>query len=144
MRHNERMKLMEQKRAAKSFYAAIGAIALILTGCQNSSSTQAKPTAEPGGRIYDNASTLTTVQIGHKYRFNLLTHCGVEYLRFDGQMWKADTYLGDIAHNPPRDWPQPFALGYVTLANVSKLTFTLPGKTPVTFHVTVDQVPICS
>jgi hypothetical protein len=111
---------MGSQRGVNVFDAAIGAITLILTGCQNSSSTLATPTAAPGGPIYDNASTLTTAQIGQRYRFNLLTHCGVEYLRFDGQMWKADTYLGDVAHNPPPDWPQPFALGYVTLVHASE------------------------
>jgi hypothetical protein len=138
------MELMEQKGVAKIFYAVVGAIALILTGCQNSSSTQATPTAAPSGASYDNASTLTTAQIGHTYRFNLLTHCGVQYLRFNGHMWKADTYLGDAAHNPPPSWPNPFALGYVRLISASELTFTLSGKTQATFHVTADQVPLCS
>ncbi len=138
------MKLMERKRVVKVLYPAIGAIALILTGCQNSSSTQATPLAVPSGPIYDNASTMATAQIGHTYRFNLLTHCGVEYLRFDGHVWKADTYLGDSAHNPPPDWPSPFALGYVKLVDAAELTFTLSGKTPVTFHVTPDELPLCS
>jgi len=124
------MKFVGQVRNGLVSYFIMGAITSALTGCQSSSS-QATP-------------ALTSAKVGIPYSFNLLTHCGVEYLLFDGKAWKTDTPLGDGMGNPPPDWPSPFALGVVTLVNASQLTFTLPGRAPVQFHVTPENVPICS
>jgi hypothetical protein len=132
------------KRTPKRFYVLIGASVLILTGCQSASAPKTTPTPPASESIYDNASTLTTAKVGTSYRYNLLTHCGIEYLRFDAKEWKSNTHLGDGMGNPPPDWPNPFALGVVTLLNASQLTFTFPGKPPVQFHVTSENVPICS
>ena len=144
MRHNERMNLVEQKRVAKVFYAAIGAITLTLTGCQSPSSSRTAPTPSVSETIYDNASTMTTAKVGTLYRFNLLTRCSFQYLRFDGNVWKVNTHVGDGMGNPPPDWPSPFALGVVTLLNASLLTFTFPGKPSVQYHLTPEKLPICS
>lgn len=121
---------MGQVRSRSAFYIAMGAVTLTLSGCQSSSSPVTPP--------------LTNAKVGIPYRFELLTHCGVKYLPFNGKVWKAETPLGDGQGNPPRDWPNPFALGVVTLLNSTQLTFTLPGKAPVQFHVTLEKVPICS
>jgi hypothetical protein len=124
------------------FYVAIGAIALILSGCQNPSSHQATPAPPVSETVYSNSSTMTTAKVGSSYLFDLSTHCA-EYFRFDGYVWKADTSFGDGQGNAPRDWPSPVAQGVVKLLNASELTFTLPGKTPVQFHVTSEKLPGC-
>jgi hypothetical protein len=132
------------KRTSEMFYVAIGVSALLLTGCQSPSSPKATPTNSVSETIYDNASTLASAKVGTLYRYNLLTHCGIEYLRFDAKEWKTNTHLGDGMGNPPPDWPNPFALGVVTLLNASQLTFTFSGKPLVQFHVTSEIAPICS
>ena len=111
-------------------------------------SSTATPTASatepaPAAPVYDNSSSPAKAEIGVPYRFNLLTHCGVEYLRVDDRVWLAKTPLGDAAHNPPPGWPSPMALGTVELTASNALTFKLEGQPPVDFGVTGDALPLC-
>ena len=120
---------------SKMFYVVIGASALILVGCQSPPSPNSTPTPSVNETTYDNASTITTARVGISYRYNLLTHCGFEFLRFNGKVWKTVTHIGDGMGNPPPDWPNPFALGVVTLVSASELILTFPGKPSVRYQL---------
>jgi hypothetical protein len=39
------------------------------------------------------------VEAGHAYRFNLLTHCGIEWAYFGGHYWVPEPRV-----DPPSDW----------------------------------------
>ena len=39
------------------------------------------------------------VEVGHPYRFSLLTHCGIEWAYFNGRYWMPMPML-----DAPRDW----------------------------------------
>lgn len=133
------MRLLRLNGNTKVLLIGLAAMVLILGGCANSPST---PDISIGTKfMYDRKSTARTAEIGTAYRFELLTHCGVERLWFDGRTWKIDTPLSQDMNNPPPGWPNPIALGSVTLLNQSELTFTFSEKPPVLFRMTSEAMP---
>ena len=137
------MGLLRLNGNTKILLMGIVAMTLVLGGCTSSSSS---PDISLGTKtMYDRKSTIRTAEIGTPYRFELLTHCGVELLWFDGRTWKIDTPLSQDMHNRPPGWPNPFALGSVTLRNESELIFTFSDKPPVLFRITSESMPgICA
>ncbi len=132
------MRLLQFRSNTKILLMGIAAMVLLLGGDANSSLT---PNISIGTKsMYDHNSTVRTAEIGTSYRFNLLTHCGVEFLWFDGRSWKIDTPLSQDMVNPPPGWPNPFALGSVTLRNESELIFIFSEKPPVLFRMTSETV----
>ncbi len=136
------MSLLRFRGNTKILLMGIAAMVLLLGGDANSSLT---PNISIGTKsMYDHKSTVRTAEIGTPYRFNLLTHCGVELLWFDGRTWKIDTPLSRDVHNRPLGWPNPFALGSVTLRNESELIFTFSEEPPVLFRITSERIDISS
>jgi hypothetical protein len=110
----------------------------------NPTHTQAAAETPPTSPVYSNASTPTIAEIRVSYRYNLLTACGVRYLRFADQVWVADHPLGGPASNPPSGWPSPYALGTIRLTSRTELVFSLPPHPPVAFHAVPDPMPMCA
>lgn len=67
---------------------------------------------------------------GVAYRHRLYTHCGVEYLRFDGRWWRADPPLRDPV---PAGFGNPEQEGTVTLGSPDRLSFRGPLRQRVDF-----------
>ena len=67
------------------------------------------------------------VTAGVKYRFVLLTHCGLDYPTgpdFDGSFWDAaDATQRDKLTNPPPDFAQPEDVGYMILVSPDTAEF---------------------
>ncbi len=132
------MRLLRFRGNIKILLMGIAAMVLVLAGWVNLSSTRDISIGTKS--MYDLKSTVRTAEIGTPYRFNLLTHCGVEYLWFDGRRWKIDTPLSQDIRDRPPGWPNPFALGSVILLNESELIFTFSEKPPVLFRMTSDKI----
>jgi hypothetical protein len=95
----------------------------------------------PGGehpRIASDASA----RVGVEYRFELSTHCGVTYARFDRRWWEAAPPL-------PEDhdaWGRNVAWGTMTLLDDKMATFESDAGraatfVPVPLEMVVDGVP---
>lgn len=90
---------------------------LTLASCANSS-TDARPGA---GRVCGPDVETTPcgegVEEGVAYRYELLTHCGVEWAYLDGRYWIAAPRI-----KPPPDW-SPIESGTVTLLDEQQARF---------------------
>jgi hypothetical protein len=60
-------------------------------------------------------------EVGRSYRFNLLTHCGIEWAYFDGRYWVPRPRV-----DPPSDW-----------ANIEPGTMTLESRDGAVFAADV-------
>ena len=60
-------------------------------------------------------------EVGRAYRFNLLTHCGIEWAYFDGRYWVPRPRVG-----PPSNW-----------ANIEPGTMTLESRDEAVFAADV-------
>jgi hypothetical protein len=60
-------------------------------------------------------------EVGRPYRFNLLTHCGIEWAYFDGRYWVPRPRV-----DPPSDW-----------ANIEPGTMTLESREGAVFAADV-------
>lgn len=56
--------------------------------------------------------------VGSRYRFNLYTHCGVEFLHLDNDVWRAVTPLGGGNSPPISIWQGPEILTVVAADRV--------------------------
>jgi hypothetical protein len=79
--------------------------------------------------------------IGVAYPYELYTHCGIDELVFGGVWLKADTPLGDAAHNAPPGWGNPFQRGTMTLLSLSEAVFRDNLGHDVRFHVVAGAAP---
>jgi hypothetical protein len=78
-------------------------VAFLLAGCSALSSTGE---GEANNRVPLVCSSEHTqspcaggVEVGHAYRFNLVTHCGVEWAYFNGRYWEPRPKV-----HTPSDW----------------------------------------
>ena len=58
--------------------------------------------------------------------------------------WMSEHFVTSSHTYRSSDWPEPFALGVVTLLSASELSFTFPGKPSVQFQVTAEKLRICA
>jgi hypothetical protein len=80
---------------------------------QSFTATIANAVAYVPGRVRPAAGD-SPVQQGVFYRHTLMTHCGVEYARFDARWWQTSPrrYRADGTQaNPPSGWGNPFTSG---------------------------------
>jgi hypothetical protein len=80
------------------------------------------PTASPDGPREIGQDE--DARVGHPYRFNLYTHCGIETTWFDGRWWNAEPPQSDGNGNPPPGWGNPHQPGVVVLVTEDTLRFT--------------------
>ncbi len=64
------------------------------------------------------------VEIGRTYDLEIYVHCGVEWARFDGNMWQTER-LSD-GGNPPDGWGNPFHTGEMVMTDSESATFAGP------------------
>src|SRR5437588_12010288 len=64
-------------------------------------------------------------------RYQLYTHCGIEWARIKGTFWRAQHPVSDGSGNPPAGWGNPFQLGTLTFTNTKTARFTSPAGTVV-------------
>ena len=57
-------------------------------------------------------------------RFQLMTHCGIDHAIVRGVMYRADPFLDDGNHNPPKGWTNPYEVGVMTIEQDGTATFT--------------------
>jgi hypothetical protein len=64
-------------------------------------------------------------KVGIDYRYELPTHCGVEYAFFSGRWWRATPrlYEGDAKVNPPPGWGNPTEPGTMRLVSRGEARF---------------------
>ena len=76
-------------------------------------------------------------------RFQLMTHCGIDHAIVRGVMYRADPFLDDGNHNPPKGWTNPYEVGVVRIEPDGTATFT-SGELVAHFVQAPDYVPpIC-
>jgi hypothetical protein len=97
-------------------------ISLALTVVTLAACTDSTSDARPGvervcGPDVETAPCGKGVEEGVPYRFELLTHCGVEWAYLDGRYWIAAPKI-----NPPPDW-NPIQSGTITLVNEHEAKF---------------------
>jgi hypothetical protein len=74
--------------------------------------------------------------------YELYTHCGIEWAKIDGTMWRARPALSDGSGNPPPGWGNPSQKGTLTFVDTETAVFTSTAGT-VTFHRTRrDEPPV--
>lgn len=64
--------------------------------------------------------------------YDLLTHCGIYYTRFDGHWYYADP------PNPPGHWTNPIDQGTMTVIDQSTIVFTDPAGNRARFTTNPD------
>ena len=64
-------------------------------------------------------------EVGVSYRFQLPTHCGVEYAFFDDRWWNASTqlYENQARMDPPPGWGNPTEFGTMRLLSQDEAQF---------------------
>jgi hypothetical protein len=62
------------------------------------------------------------VEVGKKYGYVLLTHCGIVQAQIDGTLWVADPPLV-VGGNPPEGWENPMADGTLRLVSKDRAEF---------------------
>jgi hypothetical protein len=78
-------------------------------------------------------------------RYQLYTHCGIEWAKIDGTFWRAKHPLSDGSGNPPAGWGNPFQDGTLVFISPTTARFDSPVGS-VTFERTSRRQPplICS
>lgn len=66
-------------------------------------------------------------QVGVRYEYALMTHCGVDFIRFDGRWWEATPHLDDGNGNPPAGWDNGIQQGAIQLVSADELRFEASG-----------------
>jgi hypothetical protein len=89
---------------------AIAVTALTLAGCSHASDVRQGLDRVCGPDV-DAVPRGQGVEEGVQYRFELLTHCGVEWAYLDGRYWVAAPKI-----DPPSDW-SPVESGIITLVS---------------------------
>lgn len=77
---------------------------------------------EPGSLEAQPPPTGPGMEIGREYPYELYTHCGIEFARLDGRVFRTDP-IDDGSHNPPRDWGNPMQRGVITLTGADTAVF---------------------
>jgi hypothetical protein len=95
---------------------ALAVTALTLVGCSNGSDVR-QGVDRVCGPDADAAPCEEGVEAGVPYRFDLLTHCGIEWAYLDGRYWIAAPKI-----DPPSDW-SPVESGTITLVNENEARF---------------------
>lgn len=84
--------------------------------------------------------------VGVRYDYNLMTHCGVDFIRFDGRWWEAQPHLDDGNGNPPDGWDNGIQKGALRLESETALIFNATGDRELRFaEATITPTPqICA
>lgn len=69
----------------------------------------------------------TTPQVTVVPEYQLLTHCGIHYTRFDNEWYYADP------PNPQGHWPNPIDEGTLTVVDSETIVFTDPAGNRAVF-----------
>jgi hypothetical protein len=86
--------------------------------------------------------------MGVPYPFDLLTHCGIRWARFDGRNWAPAEPLPE-----PRPTADPktgvtvytgYTAGYMILVTADTARFQAPGVVTVDFHPLNDAPSACA
>lgn len=139
-------------RASRQAALPLPGAALLLAGCSVScddpgEGEQARPalparTATPGKWEEGPADP-----VRHKpYPYDLFTHCGIKWLRFDGRWWVLDTVFPDaaqVAGEPPAQGGQVIA-GYMTLIDADTANFDAAGLPSLQFVPAKKTPPGCA
>lgn len=68
--------------------------------------------------------------------YELLTHCGIHWARFDGRYW-ITPFLGERrTHSAPEGWDDPLQQGEMRLTSENRAVFTSAGHPPLSFRAT--------
>ncbi len=89
----------------------------------------------PGG-VYPQVAEVAEVETRVAYRYDLSTHCGVKYARFDARWWSAtpQVFKDDGARaNPPDDWGNPVTPGKMRLTSEERAEFVGDNGRRATF-----------
>ncbi|HVF04333.1 MAG TPA: hypothetical protein VNA20_05810 [Frankiaceae bacterium] len=78
------------------------------------------------------------METGRWYRYDLYTHCGIEFAQFDGRHWRTER-LDDGSNNPPPGWNNPYQSGIVALLDRDLAEFR--GHNGKTLHFTPTDRP---
>ncbi len=82
------------------------------------------------------------VEVGVPYEFELLTHCGIEYMRLDGRVWKTERRGGP---NAPDGFADPAQPGIVTLESEDRAVFVGERDgSELVFTPTDEEPPLCA
>ncbi|TWP53561.1 hypothetical protein FKR81_06315 [Lentzea tibetensis] len=114
---------------------------LLLAGC-GPRTTTAADAPDPSGGIVGKIET---------HQIEVLTHCGLEFLKFGDRTWRAETPLPE-----PKPRPDPngvkydgYTSGVVTVVDDKTLRFAVDDtrfeapSEPVVFHPTDVEPPLC-
>lgn len=82
-------------------------------------------------------------RVGTRYEYGLMTHCGVDFIRFDGRWWEAQPHLDDGNGNPPDGWDNGIQEGTLTLRTEAALEFNASaGRTLQFVEVRTAPTPV--
>lgn len=76
----------------------------VATACSDGSTTPATRSPTESTSVHPRPSDTDEVLVGHRYEYDLYTHCGVQIMDLDGDLWEATRALGD--GNIPPGWNQ--------------------------------------
>lgn len=83
-----------------------------------------------------------SAEVGREYWHSLYTHCGINWLDFDGREWVADPELSDGRGNPPPEWGNPTQPGTIVLEDEDTAVFTSrDGELSAEFRPRTPQDP---
>ncbi|MCZ7530384.1 MAG: hypothetical protein M5U31_08555 [Acidimicrobiia bacterium] len=131
------------------------ALALTAAACGSTSPTPeasdrtTEPPSEPAPEITVEPTPVALplppegeIEVGVPYEFDLLTHCGVEFMRFDGRIWSTEALGGP---NAPKGFDNPEQPGIVTLESADRAVFVGgPEGTELVFTPTAEEPPLCA
>ena len=85
-------------------------------------------------------------KLGVDYRYELLTHCGIEYAIFDRRTWLARQPFDDAEPNPPPGWGNPTQVGVMRLLARDLAEFRADGGLSARFEPAPDSYerPTCA
>lgn len=101
--------------------------------------TSTSPSATPGDALLPQPGLDDEIAVGARYRYRLFTHCGVEFVGLDGDVWQAEVPLGD--GNVPRGWrwSQP---GVIEVVSSNTAVFSDSAGHEVTFLRRPNHRPV--
>ena len=115
-------------------YVAFGSLACVVPVLASCGSRGAPDDV----RAVTGTPTGASAEAGEAY--DLYTHCGIEWAKIHGVMWRTRPALSDGSGNPPAGWGNPSQAGTVSFVGDDTAVFTSSAGT-VTFHRTARTEP---
>jgi len=115
----------------RSAAVAAGPLAAVLVACGSAASPAAAPVAPK------------------PVRYNLYTHCGIDYAQVGNRYYEATPPLSDGSGNPPPGWGNPYQPGTLAVISPTQAVFTDTAGHRVVFTLVPSApgrttAPVCS